>query len=176
MLHGTTVATNAVLTGDGVKVGLLVTDGYRQILHLARSWVPGGLGAWILFNKSRPMAPLKWTVEVTERIDADGSVVTPLDETAVSAVAQGFRDAGVEAITVAFINAYVNAEHEIKARELLEAQLPDVAISISSETVPELQEYERTITTVANSFVKPIVARYIFNLKSKLAARTGDIK
>ncbi len=176
VMHGTTVATNAILTGEGANVGLLVTDGYKQILHLARSWVPGGLGSWILFNKSRPMAPLKWTFEVEERIAADGSVVRPLDEDAVAAAAVGFRDAGVDAVTVAFINSYVSAAHERRAREILEREMPGVVISISSETVPELQEYERTISTVANSFVKPIVARYLGNLQDSLSAEMGEVK
>lgn len=176
VMHGTTVATNAMLTGDGAKVGLLVTDGYKQILHLARSWVPGGLGSWILFNKSRPMAPLKWTLEINERIAADGTLVRPLDEAAVAASAAHFRTAGVEAVTIAFMNSYVSGEHERRAREILERELPDVAISISSETVPELKEYERTISTVANSFVKPIVARYLGNLHDNLSRQMGAVK
>ena len=176
VMHGTTVATNAVLTGDGAKVGLVVTNGYRQILHLARSWVPGGLGAWILFNKSKPMAPLRWTTEAHERIDAQGKVVQPLDEERLREDLSLFNDTGVESITVAFFNAYVNGEHERRAREIIQEEFPDMAVSISSETVPELQEYERTITTVANSFVKPIVSRYVRNLQEKIEQEMGDVK
>ncbi len=175
VMHGTTVATNAVLTGEGARVGLLVTAGYEQMLHLARSWVPGGLGAWILFNKTRPLAPMKWTVGVDGRMDAAGSEVRPLDEAAVARSAALFADAGVEAVTIAFINSYVNNEHERRAREVLSEKLPDVAISISSETVPELQEYERTISTVANSFVKPKVSSYLKNLSERLNAELGDV-
>ncbi len=175
VMHGTTVATNAVLTGDGAKVGLLVTAGYEQILHLARSWVPGGLGAWILFNKSKPLAPLEWTVGVDGRIAADGTEVTPLDEAAVAASAEFFAGAGVEAITIAFINSYANGAHESRARDILAEMLPGLSISASAETVPELQEYERTISTVANSFVRPKVSGYLNNLTTRLATELGDV-
>lgn len=176
VMHGTTVATNAVLTGDGAKVGLVVTKGYRQILHLARSWVPGGLGAWILFNKSKPMAPLKWTMEAHERIDAKGKVIEELDETRLRNDLAVFKDTEIESITVAFFNGYVNGSHESRAREIIQDELPEIAVSISSETVPELQEYERTITTVANSFVKPIVSRYIRNLQENIKEEMEDVK
>jgi len=176
VMHGTTVATNAVLTGVGARVGLVVTDGYRQILHLARSWVPGGLGAWINFTKSKPMAPLKWTVEADERVGADGTVVRRLDERKLRRDLAALKDAGVEAITVAFINSYTNGANEVRAREILSEELPDVAVSISSETVTEMQEYERALTTVANSFVKPNVSRYMRNLHAELRRELGDVK
>ncbi len=176
VMHGTTVATNAVLTGEGARVGLVVSRGYRQILHLARSWVPGGLGAWILFNKSRPMAPLKWTVEAQERIGADGEVVQPLDTESLRRELAVFGAAGVEAITVALFNAYTNGSHERLVRDIIQREFPHIAVSISSETVPELQEYERTITTVANSFVKPVVSRYIRNLQASLERQMGAVK
>jgi N-methylhydantoinase A len=174
-MHGTTVATNALLTGEGARVGLVVTDGYRQILHLARSWVPGGLGAWINFDKSAPLAPLKWTIEAKERMGADGSVVEALNEAALRSALQGLRSANLEAITICFINAYVNAAHEERARAIVEEELPGLAVSTSSETVPEIQEYERAITTVTNSFVKPAVFRYVHNLKASLAKELGEV-
>lgn len=176
IMHGTTVATNAVLTGEGARVGLLVTTGYEQILHLARSWVPGGLGAWILFNKSKPLAPMKWTRGVDGRIGADGEEIVPLDENAIEESADFFEQAGVEAITVAFINSYANNAHEIRAKEILSNKLPSVTVSTSAETVPELQEYERAISTVVNSFVKPKVSGYVKNLSQRLESEHGDVK
>lgn len=80
--HGTTVATNAILTGRGAKVGLITTQGYRQILQIARSYVPGGLGGWVVYDKSAPLAPLECTAEIPERVGADGSIVLDLDEAA----------------------------------------------------------------------------------------------
>lgn len=174
VMHGTTVATNAVLTGVGAKVGLVVTDGYRQMLHLARSWVPGGLGAWINFTKSKPMAPLKWTVEAQERIGAGGEVVRRLDEQKLRRDLAALRDEGIEAITIAFVNSYANGAHERRAREIVREELPGIAVSISSETVSELQEYERALTTVANSFVKPNVSRYMRNLHAELQRELGS--
>ncbi|MBV8929767.1 MAG: hydantoinase/oxoprolinase family protein, partial [Mycobacteriaceae bacterium] len=83
VMHGTTVATNTVLTGSGAKVGLVTTKGYRQVLQIARSFVPGGLGGWVIFNKKDPLAPLELTIEADERMDADGSEHRPLDEAAL---------------------------------------------------------------------------------------------
>jgi N-methylhydantoinase A len=168
VMHGTTVATNAVLTGNGAKVGLITTRGYKQILHIARSHVPGGLGAWINYKKSRPIAPLKWTIEVTERMDTKGEVVTELDEDGLRKDMLSLRDAGVEAITVVLINSFANGAHEQRVRDIVESELPGIAVSISSEVVPEMQEYERAITAVINSYVRPTVEQYLVNLRSEL--------
>jgi len=166
--HGTTVATNAVLTGRGARVGLVTTRGYRQILQIARSYVPGGLGGWVIYDKSEPLAPLECTVEIPERIGADGTVVEPLDEAATRAALERLRGRGIEALTVSLINSFTNAAHERRVAELAAEVLPGIPVSISSEVIPELQEYERTITTVANSYVRPEVSRYIDNLQREL--------
>ena len=167
-LHGTTVATNAVLTSSGARVGLITTKGYRQVLQIARSYVPGGLGGWVIFNKKDPLAPLELTIEAQERIDADGSVSTPLDEAKLCADLAILRRGGAEAITVCLINAYVNGAHERRVRQIVEAELPGLPVSISSEIIPEMYEYERTETTVVNAYVRPVVSRYLNNLKTKL--------
>jgi N-methylhydantoinase A len=174
--HGTTVATNAVLTGRGARVGLITTRGYRQVLQIARSYVPGGLGGWVVYNKSEPMAPLECTREIPERIGADGSVVEPLDETATRAALEALKAQGVEALTVSLINSFTNGIHERRVAELAEEVLPGVPVSISSEVIPEMQEYERTITTVANSYVRPEVAKYIDNLQRELDARMNGTR
>ena len=116
--HGTTVATNAVLTGRGALVGLVTTRGYRQILQIARSFVPGGLGGWVVYNKSEPMAPLECTVEVPERIGADGSVVEELDEAATRLALKKLKAANIEALTISLINSFNNPINEQKVAEL----------------------------------------------------------
>ncbi|MEJ8567857.1 hydantoinase/oxoprolinase family protein [Elongatibacter sediminis] len=175
VMHGTTVATNAVLTGKGARVGLVTTRGFKQTLQVARSFCPGGLGGWVSYVKKPLLAPLELTIEADERIGADGSVVRPLDTQSLRADLERLRDRGeVEALTICFINAYVNGEHEQQARELAQEVFGDVPISISSDVVPEMQEYERTETTVVNSYVRPEVSRYINNLQQSLEERMGD--
>ena len=175
VMHGTTVATNAVLTGTGARVGFVTTKGYRQMLHIARSYVPGGLGGWIIYQKQKPLAPMKWTIEADERIGASGEVVKPLDVAAFRERIQVLRDANVEAVTVCLINSYTNGAHEEQTREILAKELPGVPVSISSEVIPEMQEYERAITTVVNSYVRPVVGRYLENLQSELDHSMGGV-
>ena len=171
VLHGTTVATNTVLTGSGARVGLVTTLGYRQLLQIARSFVPGGLGGWVVYQKSAPMASLELTVEADERIGARGEVVRPLDEAALRESLLKLRARGIEALTVSLINAFANDAHERRVLELAAEVLPGIPVSLSSAVIPEMQEYERTVTTVANSYVRPRVEGYIRNLEAELARR-----
>jgi N-methylhydantoinase A len=175
VMHGTTVATNAVLTGRGAKVGLVTTKGYKHTLQVARSFCPGGLGGWVSYVKKPLLAPLELTIEADERMAADGSVISDLDTAALKAGLQALKETGrVEALTICFINAYVNGEHEVQARDIAKEVFGDVPISISSEVVPEMQEYERTETTVVNSYVKPEVSTYINNLQHSLEETMGE--
>ena len=176
VMHGTTVATNTVLTGTGARCGLVTTKGYRQVLQIARSYVPGGLGGWIIYNKSLPMAPLACTIEADERISAKGEVVRGLDEEALRKSLRSLKAQKIEALTVSLINSFANPAHEHRVREIAREELPDTPVSLSSDVVPEMQEYERTVTTVANSYVRPRVDRYVRNLKAKLDKVAKDVK
>ncbi len=175
VMHGTTVATNAVLTGKGARVGLVTTAGYEDTLQVARSFCPGGLGGWVSFVKKPLLAPLELTIGAAERIGADGRVVRALDEDKLRADLQVLHAKGsVQALTICFINAYLNGEHERRARDIAGEIFTDTPISISSEVVPEMQEYERTETTVVNSYVRPEVAKYVRNLQAALEDRMGS--
>jgi N-methylhydantoinase A len=176
VMHGTTVATNTVLTGTGARCGLVTTKGYRQVLQIARSFVPGGLGGWVIYNKSLPMAPLSCTIEAHERVSAKGEVVLPLDEPQLREDLSRLRGLGIEALTVSLINSFANPAHEHRVREIAREELPSIPVSLSCEVVPEMQEYERTVTTVANSYVRPKVSKYIANLKAKIEATAEDVK
>jgi len=167
-LHGTTVATNAVLEGKGARVGLVTTEGYRQIMQIARSFVPGGLAGWIVWPKPEPLAKLEDTVEVKGRMTAKGEELRPIDEDDVRSKLEKLRDNGVEALTVSLMNAYLNGEHERMVERIARDVMPDVPISLSHQVLPEMQEYERTLTTVANAAVRPVVGRYVRNLRDKL--------
>ena len=176
VMHGTTVATNTVLTGTGARCGLVTTKGYKQVLQIARSFVPGGLGGWVIYNKSLPMAPLACTIEADERVSAKGEVVHALDEGQLRSSLRELKSKDIEALTVSLINSFANDTHEKRIRDIAAEELPGIPVSLSSEVVPEMQEYERTVTTVANSYVRPRVERYVRNLKSKLSIKGEEVK
>ncbi len=167
-LHGTTVATNAVLEGKGARVGLVVTEGYRQVMQIARSFVPGGLAGWIIWPKPTPLARLEDTVEIKGRMSAHGEELRPIDDDDIRAALGRLKARGVEAVTVALMNSYIDGRHERRVGELAAEVMPDVPVSLSHVVLPEMQEYERTLTTVANAAVRPVVGRYIRNLRDKL--------
>ena len=175
VMHGTTVATNAVLQGKGSVVGLVTTAGYEQTLQVARSFCPGGLGGWVSFIKKPLLAPLELTIGAEERVAADGQVISALNEQQLREdLRQLHARGGIEALTICFINAHVNGEHELRAREIAAEIFTDTPVSISSEVVPEMQEYERTETTVVNSYVRPEVSKYVNNMEAALKERMGE--
>src|SRR4051794_5365975 len=168
VLHGTTVATNAILEGKGATVGLVTTKGFRQVLQIARSYVPGGLAGWIIWPKPEPLADLENTVEVDERIASDGAVIRELDDGDVRAQLTKLAGRGIQALAVSLINSFADPAHEKRIAEIAAEVLPGVPVSLSSDVLPELREYERTLTTVANGYVQPQVKRYIQTLSDKL--------
>ena len=176
VMHGTTVATNTVLTGSGAKVGLITTEGYKQTLQIARSYVPGGLAGWVIFNKSDPLAPLQWTIEAEERMGAKGDVVEPLNEDKLRQDLSWLAEQGIEALTVCLMNAYANGEHERRIRKIAAEMMPYIPVSISSEVIPEMYEYERTETTVVNSYIRPVVSKYLENLHAELDNRMQGVQ
>ena len=170
LLHGTTVSTNIVLEEKGAKVGLLVTEGFEQVLHLARSQTPGPLAGWMIMEKPDPLADLEFTRGIPERMNAHGEVLTPLDENAARQAARELVEAGVESITVSLLHSYANPDHERRLRTIIEETGTDVPISLSSDILPEFREYERTLVTVMNAYVGPSMRRYLANFEEKLKA------
>ena len=168
ILHGTTVATNAVLESKGARVGLITTVGFQQILHLARSQTPGPLAGWIIMIKPDPPASLADTREAVERMDARGEPIVAVDVEQVEGVVRDLVESGVETLTVALINSYVNGEHERQIGEIVERLYPGFPVTLSSEVLPEFREYERALTACMNSYVRPKVAAYVNRLQEQL--------
>jgi N-methylhydantoinase A len=177
ILHGTTVATNAVLESKGARVGLITTQGFAQILHLARSQTPGPLAGWIIMQKPDPPASLADTREAVERMGPRGESVVEVDEAQVEEIVSDLVESGVESLTVGLINSYVNPAHEERIGEIVERLYPGFPVTLSSHVLPEFREYERTLTACMNSYVRPKVATYIDGLQKQLKAigATGDV-
>ncbi|KAF2263015.1 hypothetical protein CC78DRAFT_519086 [Lojkania enalia] len=175
--HGTTTGTNAILEGKGAKTGLIVTAGHKDILSVRRSQIPGGLGAWINFVQPQPIVPLERTVEANERITIGGEVFRELDEKAFRESLADLKKQKPEAISVSLLNSFSNSIHENNIRKILQDEFgPDVEVVTSTAVLPEIQEYERTVTTTANAIVKPVVKRYMNNLEKMLSADTDTIR
>jgi N-methylhydantoinase A len=169
ILHGTTVATNAVLESKGARVGLITTAGFAQILHLARSQTPGPLAGWIIMIKPDPPASLADTREAVERMGPRGETVVPVDEAQVEGIVRELVESGVESLTVGLINSYVNPAHEEQIGAVVERLYPGFPVTLSAHVLPEFREYERTLTACMNSYVRPKVATYVQDLQTGLA-------
>jgi N-methylhydantoinase A len=172
--HGTTVATNAMLEAKGARVGLITTQGFKQILHLARSQTPGPLAGWIIMIKPDPPAALEDTREAKERMSAQGEVVEPVDREQVEGIVRDLVDSGVETLTVSLINSYANPAHEREIKDIIHGLYPGFPVTISADVLPEFREYERTLTACLNSYVRPRVEAYVQHLASSLKS-TGVV-
>lgn len=168
ILHGTTVATNAVLEAKGARVGLLVTEGFEYTLHLAKSWTPGPLFGWIVMDKPEPLATLEDTRGIPERVNARGEVVRPLDLNQAKDRIDELCGSGIEALTICLMHSYANPDHEQKLAAYVAAKYPDIPVSLSSDILPEFREYDRTITTVMNDYVRPIMTNYLSRIEQRL--------
>ncbi|HSV50514.1 MAG TPA: hydantoinase/oxoprolinase family protein [Burkholderiaceae bacterium] len=167
VIHATTVATNTVLEGKGARTALITTRGFRDVLEIGRLRAPVmyDLG----YAKQRALALRRHRYEVSERLRADGSIDTPLDEGGLDAIVSSLRQEGIEAVAVSLLHAYANPVHELRIRELLAQAFGDrIYITCSHEILPEIREYERTSTTVVNAYLGPVVVGYLHSLMDKL--------
>lgn len=169
VVHATTVATNAIIEGRVAPTALITTEGFRDILEIARQIRPSLYDTQ--FEKPTPLVPRDRCFGVRERLDAAGAVVAPLDESAIPHIANVIQAAEIESVAVCFLHSYLNAQHEQRAGEILQAHAPDVAISLSSDVAPEIREYFRASTTVINAALRPIVSRYLERIEARLRAQ-----
>ena len=168
VVHGTTVATNSIIEGKVARTGFITTDGFRDLLEIQRQIRPSLYD--LHFEKPRPLTPRYLCFGIPERLDAQGNVLTPLDESAVRNAAEQLRQEEVESIAVCFLHAYINPNHEKRTGEILREVLPDTIISLSSEVAPEFREYFRASTTVINASIRPVVGRYLQSIEARLRA------
>jgi len=168
MVHGTTVATNALLEGKGARVGMLITAGHRDVIEMREGLKPNRYDLRV--PPPAPMVPRALRLPVQERMRADGTVETPLDEASLHLALDALEAAGVEAVAVCFLHAWCNPAHERRAADVARARLPGAYVTASAGVLPEIKEYERFCTTVANAIVGPVVQGYLARLVGRLAA------
>jgi N-methylhydantoinase A len=166
VIHGTTLATNALIERKGAKTALITTDGFRDSIEIAYEHRFEQYDLYM--ERPQPLIERDWRFSVPERVAADGSVLLPLDEGALKTLAQDLGKTDVESIAVCFLHSYINADHERRAGEILQAELPDISITLSSHVCPEIREYDRMSTACANAYVQPMMAGYLNKLKEGL--------
>jgi N-methylhydantoinase A len=169
VFHGTTVATNALLEDNFSGLGFITTKGFGGVLEIGRQSVPDSYGNSYFWVKPDRIVPLHLVREVDERLDRAGAVIREFDEQGAREVARWFRAQGVECIGVCFLHSYMNPEHERRMRDVLAAEHPDCAVSLSSDVLSEYREYERAVTTLVDAFVKPRVSEYARSIDARLA-------
>ncbi|MFZ0422860.1 MAG: hydantoinase/oxoprolinase family protein [Xanthobacteraceae bacterium] len=174
LAHGTTVATNALLQGEIAGLGLIVTEGFRHILEIARQAVPDGYGNSYFWVKPERLVPLRYVREVGGRMNFRGEELRPLDEASIRTAARYFRDQGIKAIGVCLLHSYANAAHERRVGEILAEEFPGSVVSLSGDVLPEYREYERAVTTLVDAFVKPHMGRYLQRIREELGPGLRD--
>ncbi len=168
--HGTTVGTNALLEGKGVKTGLLVTEGFRGIYPVAEQARPYGAAIFdVMYDKPAMLVPQSLTGEVAERVDFRGRVLRPLDEMALRATVRELKAQDIESLAVCLLFSFLHPEHEARVRAIVVEEMPACSVSLSSEVLPQIREYYRLSTTVINAYLQPILARYIGQLDKRLS-------
>jgi N-methylhydantoinase A len=174
LAHGTTVATNALLQGEIAGLGLIVTEGFRHILEIARQAVPEGYGNSYFWVKPERLVPLRHVREVGGRLNFLGEELRPLDEASIRAAALFFRQQGITATGVCLLHSYANAAHERRVADILAEDYPDCIVSLSCDVLPEYREYERAVTTLVDAFVKPYMSRYLRRIHDELGPGLRD--
>ncbi len=169
VFHGTTIATNIVIEHNGATVGMITTEGYRDILHIARHKKPLNFSNYQDLPWQRyPVVRRRYRLTVPERITKDGSVLVPLDEAKAREQVRRLKEAGVEAVAVCFLFSFVNPAHERRVAEIVREEFPEAFLSVSSEVLPQYREYERFSTVCLNAYIGPKVARYVGRLEEEL--------
>lgn len=168
IIHGTTLATNAIIERKGVRTALLTTEGFRDVLAMRDESRYDQYDLGLVLPE--PLVPRRWRFTVRERLDHEGHPLRPLDEEGVAALVPRLRAEGIESLAIGFLHSYVNPVHERRAREIIAAAWPELPVSLSSEVAPEMREWERFSTTVADAYVQPPIARYLTALAQGLEA------
>ena len=166
LVHGTTVATNAIIERKGARTGLITTRGFRDVLELRRIRTPRLYE--LTWEKPDPLVPRYLRLEVDERMTHRGAVHAPLDEASVRAAAAELLRQGMESVAVCLLNSYANPDHERAVRDVLTREAPGIHVTLSSDVLPEMREYERTSTAVINAYVMPVMKRYVASLEDGL--------
>jgi len=166
LVHGTTVATNALLERKGARVALLTTEGHRDVLEMREGLKPNRYD--LRSTPPEPLVPRALRFGVRERLRPTGEVLTPLDDNSLSQAIAAIKASGVTSVAICFLHAYRNPAHEIAAAERVQRELPDVSVCLSSDVLPQIKEYERVSTTVVNAYVGPVVRRYLERLEARL--------
>ncbi|MBE9606043.1 hydantoinase B/oxoprolinase family protein [Acetobacteraceae bacterium H6797] len=176
IIHGTTLVTNAVIERKGTKLGLITTEGFRDLLEMGTEQRYDIYDLFLGFPA--PLVSRDLRLEVAERMDRDGNTVTAIDEAEVEQRLQAIVDAGCEAVAVCFLNSYRNPAHEAQVGEIARRKFPQLAVSLSAEVVAEIWEYQRFVTCCANAYVQPLMDRYLKRLESELSKRgfTGALR
>ena len=166
VLHGTTLATNALIERRGAKTALITTEGHRDVLEMA---FENRFEQYdINVDRPQPLVPRRWRLPVHERMNAAGEALIPLKEEAVSALVPTLAAGGIESVAVGFLHGYANPAHEVLVRDVLAHALPDLSITLASDVCPEIREFERFSTACANAYVKPLMSRYLADLQTRL--------
>ena len=172
LLHGTTLATNALIERRGARTALVTTAGHRDVLEMA---LENRFEQYdVNIDRPLPLVPRRWRLTVPERMNAAGEVLTPLQEEDVRALAPTLQAQGIDSVAVGFLHAYANPAHERLARAALQEELPHLTITLASEVCPEIREFERFSTACANAYVKPLMSRYLADLQQRLVALGMD--
>jgi N-methylhydantoinase A len=173
LFHGTTVVTN---TRKPAREGLIPAEGHEDILHLARAWTPGPLYGWVNMEKPDPLASLVGTRGISGRIGSpESEEQEPIDEEEVRRKVRDPYESGVESLTVALLNSYLNSDHKRRVKRIVDEEFSDLPVSVSSDIVPEYGEYERTLTTVINHYARPQVIEYLEDIEAAESSATTNV-